>query len=301
MLLFMAFLLVGCQQLEQKPVVVGDDYSYDFTEKTISVQELASRLNLQVESDSGTFIKLTNSGNSVLIFKLSNGSVYVNGREVAKVGNLINRSGLQYVDESLVSEIKPYLKAGSISPITKPAGKKASGTVVIDPGHGGKDPGATSVRKYYEKNINLIVAKKVAARLQAAGVKVIMTRSSDRFIELDDRAALANRYRADLFVSLHADAHEDKSQSGSSVYIARSASRKSNALARSINMNLQKLPMGNKGVRRANFRVLVKTKCPAVLVEMGYLTNYSDSGKLLNKGIQNNIALAIANGIINHL
>ncbi len=300
--IFSVFLLTGCQQFEESPKLIDNDYSsLDFTQKSIPLSTFASKLNLEVADKTSTYIKLTNSANTVMIFTFSDGGIFVNGKEVAKTGEIASSEGTFYFDESLVGKIKPYLLKGRIPSKKTPTFKTKSGTVIIDPGHGGKDPGAISVRKYYEKNINLIVSKKVAAILRRQGVDVIMTRHTDEFIELNKRAAIANRHRAKFFVSIHADAHKDKNISGCSVYIARSASRASNRLARSIYKEMLTTGFESKGVRRANYRVLVRTRCPAVLIEMGYLSNYSDSGRLLNKGVQNEMAKAIARGIINSM
>jgi N-acetylmuramoyl-L-alanine amidase len=91
--------------------------------------------------------------------------------------------------------------------------------IVLDAGHGGDDPGATSLSGAYEKRITLAAAREVRDRLQALGrYQVVMTRDSDRFIRLRDRVAMARAAEADLFVSIHADAHDNRATRGLSVY-----------------------------------------------------------------------------------
>ncbi|MHC5121764.1 MAG: N-acetylmuramoyl-L-alanine amidase family protein [Planctomycetota bacterium] len=164
----------------------------------------------------------------------------------------------------------------------------ASGTVVIDPGHGGKDPGATSYHGYYEKTVNLRIARKLASYLE----------NRDTFIELNERAEIANRAGADLFVSIHCDSHQNRSQNGYTIYVARSASWSSKKTGAAINQAMGQTGLSSVGIRNQDFRVLVRTACPAVLVECGYLTNPSEASLLDDSDFQDRIARAIADGII---
>ena len=116
--------------------------------------------------------------------------------------------------QSLIAQIRAALRTTVVSVTPKPCAKRLTGTVVIDAGHGGKDPGAISVKGFYEKPVNLSVARKVAAKLKQCGLRVVMTRSSDRFVELERRAEIANQYRADLFVSVHADSSLTRTHKG---------------------------------------------------------------------------------------
>ena len=99
------------------------------------------------------------------------------------------------------------------------AGKGRSVIVVIDPGHGGKDPGATGVGGVHEKNVVLAIARRLKATLDATpGFQAVLTRDSDIFLPLRDRSAFARRHHADLFISIHADAARSKTSRGSSVF-----------------------------------------------------------------------------------
>ena len=162
----------------------------------------------------------------------------------------------------------------------------------------GRNLRATSYHGYYEKTVVLSIARKVAYYLENRGVRVIMTRNSDTFIELNERADIANRAGADLFVSIHADAHQSRSQNGYTIYVARSASWSSKKIGVAISQAMGQTGLASKGVRNADFRVLVRTACPAVLVECGYLSNPSDAALLRDSDFQDRIARSIANGII---
>jgi N-acetylmuramoyl-L-alanine amidase len=171
------------------------------------------------------------------------------------------------------------------------------GTIVIDPGHGGKDPGTKELSARPEKEIVLNIGQQVGRLLQDRGMKVVMTRSNDQFIELDDRAATAERTRADLFVSIHADSAARSSASGATIYVGRNASGSSVRAAAAINSALTSAGLETRGVKRAGFRVLVGHSRPAVLVECGFLTNPGDANRLNNSSEQMKVARVIADGI----
>ena len=136
-------------------------------------------------------------------------------------------------------------------------------------------------------------------KLQGLGANVVMTRSTDRFIELDSRAAAADRYRADLLVSIHADSLPDYKIRGATFYVSENsrASYISRKIAKSLNASFKAAGIETRGIRTANFRVLVKHSRPAVLVECGYLTNRNDAGRLNASWYRAKLAAAIADGI----
>lgn len=173
--------------------------------------------------------------------------------------------------------------------------------VVIDAGHGGKDPGTRGVSRMPEKSIVLLIANEVGRLLTHRGASVISTRTDDRFLELDDRAAFAGRHRCHLFVSVHADSAPRSSASGSTLYIARGASSDSFAAARSIQHALKDAGIECRGIQRANFRVLAAHPYPAVLVECGFLTNAGDANRLNSQQYRSKVAAAVARGIADHL
>lgn len=269
----------------------------------VSVEQLAAKLGLSVQKAGTPYYELTNANNRVLLFLQNSGRVYVNGANIGSVGTVTQVGGSYYVSELLVPKIRGYLKT-YVPPSVKPAPqipRILTGLVVIDPGHGGHDPGATSYLGYYEKEINLSISRKVVSCLTQQGVKTTMTRNSDTFVELNDRADIANRAGADLFVAIHADSNGDRLHRGYTVYVARSASWSSKKAGQNIESSMANTGMSSKGMRNADYRVLVRTKCPAVLVECGYLSNPSEAALLYDSQFQDRIARAIADGIVKSL
>jgi N-acetylmuramoyl-L-alanine amidase len=170
-------------------------------------------------------------------------------------------------------------------------------TIVIDAGHGGKDPGAISCLGYPEKEINLRIARKIASILKKKRIRVIMTRTSDLFVDLDERAEIANHNGAGLFVSIHANSCNRTTARGYSVHIAPSAAKVSVQLAENIETNLSETGLTNRGLHRNNLRVLRQTRCPAALVEIGFVSNPAEAARLQQKDTQDRISQAIAKAI----
>ena len=209
-------------------------------------------------------------------------------------------------------------------------------TIMIDPGHGGKDPGAVH-GKLYEKDINLRLAKILGKILAEQGFLIRYTRTDDRFVPLEERTAMANSKKADLFVSLHVNAHEDHRVNGLEVYYLNVASSKDsvrvaareNAVSAKKISDLQVIltdlmlnskieesrnlagvvlkkvldaessfcSLSDHGVRRAPFYVLMGAKMPAVLLETGYITNAHDRKNLQSYHYLKLMAQGVAEGI----
>jgi N-acetylmuramoyl-L-alanine amidase len=172
--------------------------------------------------------------------------------------------------------------------------------VLIDPGHGGKDPGAIGIGGVREKDIILPISQRIAEVLQQNGVQVVMTRNSDYFVSLPGRVQMAERVGADVFVSIHANsAGAGRPEvSGLETYYYDNGL----SLARVVHNNiLQSVNVRDRGVRRARFYVLRKSSMPSILVEAGYLTGRDDVAKLRNAAYQRQMADAIARGILQYL
>lgn len=295
LLLAFALAVGGCQEsLTVSPsggVLAGQ-------KQTVSISQLAGYLGLRVSETSGTHVTLKNSANTVMLFTYSGGKAYVNGRPIGQIGTVSRTAGQTHVPKPLIGRIRTAMRT-SFAPKILP--RRSTGRVVIDAGHGGKDPGATSVLGFHEKGVNLAVAGKVASILKQRGVRAVLTRSNDRFIELEDRAAISNRYDPDLFVSLHADSSPSSSTRGFTLYVARSASWSSRRAASAISKSLARTGLTSRGIQKADFRVLVQTQGPAVLVEMGYLSNGSEARLLRSSSFQSRLAQAIASGISDFL
>ncbi|WP_372010269.1 N-acetylmuramoyl-L-alanine amidase [Paenibacillus chitinolyticus] len=168
--------------------------------------------------------------------------------------------------------------------------------IVIDPGHGGKDPGAAGVSGKQEKAYTLALSKKVFDQLrQDPAFDVVMTRTDDTFVELGDRAQIANELGADAFISIHGNTYKDPDVSGTETFYYADDS---SALAHKVHEQLVKTTgFKDRGVKKEGWQVLRDSKHPAVLLEVGYLTNPDNETDMLNEARQIRTAEAIANGI----
>ena len=168
-------------------------------------------------------------------------------------------------------------------------------TVVIDAGHGGHDRGGIPGQRIAEKDMTLDVALRLRNILSANGYHVVMTRSTDVFVPLGGRVAIANSYRNAVFVCIHFNATGRSGASGIETYFY---SRESLSLASAIHYYVTGgAPSANRGVRRRGYYVLRKTAIPAVLVECGFLTNPTEAAYAQSAGYRQKLADEIAAGI----
>ncbi len=171
-------------------------------------------------------------------------------------------------------------------------------TIVLDPGHGGHDPGGIPGQRVVEKRAALDVALRVRARLQAAGQKVIMTRSSDVFVELSQRVATASRAPSKaVFVSIHFNAAPNSGAHGIETY---HFDRRSARLAAAIHQRVVTATgEEDRGVRKARFYVLRYNRRVAVLAELGFLTNAQEGGRVARSSeYRQRLANAVASGVL---
>ena len=222
--------------------------------------------------------------------------------------------------------------------------------VVLDPGHGGKDPGAHGIGQVYEKDVVLAITRELAARLQRdPGLDVRLTRDDDRYVSLEDRTAFANAVEADLFVSIHANAARRRSVRGVEVYYLNNTNHRGTLRLAAMENGLrwtgqQKLQdeipaldyilsdlrqtykveesrrladrlggsmvtrlrnswsdVGMHLVKEGPFYVLVGAYMPCVLVEVSYLTNPTEGGRLATRSYRSAIAHGIYDGIRTYL
>ena len=173
--------------------------------------------------------------------------------------------------------------------------------IVIDAGHGGEDPGANR-DDAVEKEITLEVAKMTKTILEESDYKVGMTRDTDRYIELGDRAKFANERKAKVFVSIHCNSSEDYSGKGIETYYTEQKGLEDEILAEMIQESLIKQTDANdRGIKVANYTVIVRSSMPAVLVEVGFLTDAEENELLQNEEYQRKLAKGITEGIQNYL
>lgn len=169
--------------------------------------------------------------------------------------------------------------------------------VILDAGHGGNDQG-TSAGKLIEKDINLKVAKLVEKKLKKEGIRVLMTRTDDSRVELSERSGLANDKGAALFVSIHCNYCEGSSKVQGLECYYEEGSDSGQALAEKFSRGFDgAAEVTNRGTKSDDFHVLRETKMPAVLIELGYLSNASEREKLDQKDYQEILAECIAKTI----
>jgi N-acetylmuramoyl-L-alanine amidase len=172
--------------------------------------------------------------------------------------------------------------------------------VVLDAGHGGSDPGAKSVTGHWEKDFNLTIVRKVRELLpDGENLRLVLTRDDDTYPTLDERIELANFLGADLFISVHANSHKSRSTNGTETYYTHDYSL---PLAEVMHSHILKATgFKDNGVRTAGFKVTKYTTMPAVLLEIGYLSNSGDAKKLFTASVQKRVAEAIVRGIKEYL
>ncbi len=182
----------------------------------------------------------------------------------------------------------------SIPPVVD-SGRKV---VVIDPGHGGSDPGTSSITNKHEKDFTLKLSLKVQALLlKEPNIKVVMTRDSDVYPTRSERVQLANQLNADVFVSIHGNSVLSAPQvNGTETYYYQRSSSKD--LANVIHKYLIKaIGLRDRGVKNGSLQVIRETTMPAVLLEIGFLSNSAEEKLLQSDDIQNKAAQAIVDGI----
>jgi len=199
------------------------------------------------------------------------------------------------------------------------------GLIALDPGHGGKDKGYETA-KYQEKAHTLLLARRLRFLLEAAGLKVVLTRSTDTYVELEDRVAAAKRQRADLFVSLHynSSGRGRAGAKGVECYCLTPAGATSTnvrpddrASTRACTGNAQNsrnmllayliqkamvtsLDVEDRGIRRARFAVLRDATMPAVLIEGGFMSAPDERRQLVGLERRHDLAQAIADGLLDY-
>ncbi|EJL47542.1 MULTISPECIES: N-acetylmuramoyl-L-alanine amidase family protein [Brevibacillus] len=188
-----------------------------------------------------------------------------------------------------------YTKDGIEVKLT-PKPKKTGYLIVVDAGHGGKDPGALGVAGNHEKDYTLAVANKVVALLkQYPEFQVVPVRTTDVFYELSERVAIANELEADLFLSIHANSFPKPTTGGTETFYYNANSK---TFAQLVHKHLQgATQFPDRGVKASGFYVIKNTKMPAVLTETGFLSNPQENALLTSPAFQDKIAKALVEAI----
>lgn len=175
-------------------------------------------------------------------------------------------------------------------------------TVVIDPGHGGRDVGTIGASGRYEKDFTLSLARRVLERLEhEPGIQAVMTRTDDSFISQQSlyRPAYANALNADVLISLHGNSYSDPSVSGTETLYYHTHSRH---LAQLMQQHVTAATgFRNRGIKRKDLFVLREARMPAVLIEVGYMTNPEDESLMWSDVFQRRVAAAIVEAIREYL
>ena len=316
----------------------------------IPLEKLCGSYDVRYKWDSYIGTAKIEKGSNEIVLRAGSGTILVNGAHRKMITPAVLSSGELYVPMSFVHKdfgnivaVKAREVPALPEAIERPRMYRIN-TVVIDAGHGGKDPGANGRRsRLREKNMTLSIAKKLGSILERSGMRVVYSRKNDTFIPLPTRSDIANRAKADLFVSVHINASRSKSLSGFECYHLSDATD-DNARAleafedSSISMNekatvehsrqldktlwdlaltenrtesselasyiCDSVEAGRetyvRGVRTARFYVLKHTNIPAVLVEVGYLSNRSEEAKLKDAAYLDRITELVAGGILKY-
>lgn len=301
----------ACTRAAETARINGHEY--------LRLTEWATANHLAVSWVKRDDLLLLRSGSNKILLTVDSRDAQFNGVHLLLLFAVAKLQGKLYLARTDAQEsLEPLL-----SPPKNPRGDRLR-TICLDPGHGGKDPGNQAGARQ-EKQYTLLMAEELRRQLGHAGFKVFLTRSSDRFVELPDRPALANRKRADLFISVHFNAAQASAHSvkGAEVYCLTPAGAPSSnsqgeggsAAACTGNRNnnrntflayeIQKalthyLDTDDRGLRRARFAVLRDATMPAVLIEAGYMSHPAESRKIFDPDYRRRIAQAIVAGVLEY-
>lgn len=266
---------------EEKPNPDPDPGTPPVTSGDVLGRVTVANLNVRSQSNS----------TSAVLFKLNKGE-YVQVNSISGYWAEISYNGQTgYVHKS-------YLKL--LNQTAKPLQNRV---IILDPGHGGKDPG-TVKGSVSEKSITLKVSTQVKQLLENAGAKVYMTRTGDTYPSLQDRVDFTQANYGEIFVSVHVNSAANTSAQGTETYYAISTGdmyQEDIDLATFVNNQIvNNLNMKNRGVKQEQYYVIRNMVIPSILVELGFLTNTEDHNKMTNDQYVNLFAESIYNGILQY-
>lgn len=173
--------------------------------------------------------------------------------------------------------------------------------IIIDPGHGGTDPGAVGPTGLQEKDVNWQIAVITAGELAKRGIKIMFTRNGDEQVSLDKRVQIANNIKADYFVSIHANSANNPKATGTETF-AYAPGVEGDRLAHSVQKSLvQAINLADRGVKYDTLRVVRDTTMPAVLVEVAFINNPDEEKLLRNDAFLEKAGVSIGKGILAYL
>jgi N-acetylmuramoyl-L-alanine amidase len=286
-------------------------------------------------------VSMTYQGRKIQAMAGSN-ILVINGDRVAMSAPIVTRRGSHIVPPDF-ERLVVGLSARPQEDYIKGAYTGLLRTIIVDAGHGGRDPGAVGYGGVQEKDINLDIAKEVKKAFEAVGLKVIATRDDDEFISLQDRTLLASKSGADLFVSIHSNAHKNRRSRGTEVYYAGALSDEdkseaqrlenekrlvaalkmdknnndlkgivvdmlyahklslSPGMADAVSRTLSReAGVSTRGSKPERYYVLRNTLIPAVLVEVGFITNPNEARLLKSPEYRQKLAETITKSILRY-
>ena len=251
---------------------------------------------------------------SLMVFVTDKKACYVNSIKVNLLFPVIKHKSYRCISNmDFLKTIDPIIRHWTLN-------KHRLRKIVIDPGHGGKDKGASG-KNIHEKDVTLALSRKVASLLKKIGYKVYLTRNSDVFIELKKRPALARRVKADMSISIHANKADKSSVSGAESFCMTPAgatstySQKPSSTSYTGNKNdannialtywiqrslVDKSKAFDRGIKHARFMVLKESSCPSALIEVGFLSNAKEERLLGTDAYQWKVARGIVQGILRY-
>ncbi|MBO0993701.1 N-acetylmuramoyl-L-alanine amidase [Bacillus sp. SD088] len=193
--------------------------------------------------------------------------------------------------------------SGETAPVSTPIVEQSKNTsslsgynIVIDPGHGGVDPGSIGLNNVFEKDMTMTTANVVAQKLRDAGATVIMTRDNDYFVSLENRTQISRDYNTHVFISLHYNAHSAHNVGGIETHYYTGGN--SYKLAKEVQAELESsTPLRGRGIQQSAFQVIRENNAPSILVELGFITNPNELAFIQTQEYQNNVANGIVEGI----
>lgn len=259
---------------------------------------------------------------STVVFESGSRRVVFNGLSV-----YLNRCVEKTASDWLIAPVDAADTLGALLFPGRALKAVGCGTVVLDAGHGGTDPGTQGQARYQEKSLTLDVTKRVRAKLRACQVNVWLTRDRDTFVPLEERCSRSGRLGANLFVSIHFNATRNTATCGIETYIVPSAGYPTTAeeerqrvstrvvacpgnrydganavLAHFLHKGLlAQTRAEDRGIKRARFYVIRNATCPAALVECGFLSNAREAGRIGSEAYRDQLAEGITRGILTYL
>ena len=296
------------------------------TPKTLRIQWFAGRRYVSLHDIArfyGMSMNMERNGRITLVLRNAKIVMTLNKR----YGSL-NGIAVTYLYAPAILGGRPYISELDFSKVIEPVMRNATlskrkvRTIMIDPGHGGKDNGAPGANRVWEKHLTLAMSLRLRDALRAKGFNVIMTRSNDRYPSLEDRVNMREKTKADLFISVHCNASVQKSINGIETYALTPAGAPSSGdsranftrnpgnsfdrhnyrLAYEIQRQLVwKTKANDRGVRHARFYVIKNVSCPGVLIETGYLSNAREGSQLQTWRRQRDTVNAIVEGVMRYV